>query len=74
MGRAAAGPSGNDAGASAESEALKALQLDRGSAYRIGGGSGRWQAARRDGTGCVLPRASADGLAMALRISHCRPR
>jgi hypothetical protein len=73
MGRAAS-RTGDDAPEAAEAKALEALRLDWGSAWAIGCGGGRWQAARRDGSGCVLTRASADGLAMALRISYGRPR
>jgi hypothetical protein len=57
----------------AEAQALRALRLDWGAAWDIGRGDIRWQAARRDGTGHVLTRASADGLALALRISYGRP-
>ena len=53
---------------SAEVEALERLRLDWGTVWDIGCGGTRWQAARRDGTGHVLTRASADGLALALRI------
>jgi hypothetical protein len=74
MGRAAAGQPGNDAGAPAEAEALRALRLDWGRSWDIGGADTRWQAARRDRTGCVLTRASAAGLAMALQVSYGRPR
>jgi len=74
MGGAAAGRPGDDTLGPPEAEALRALRLDWGTTWDIGGGSARWQAARRDGTGHVLTRASADGLAMALRISHGRPR
>ena len=56
----------------AEAEALEALRLDWGSAWAIGCGDDRWRAARRDGTGHVLTRASADGLALALRIGYGR--
>ena len=49
------------------------LRLDWGNTWDIGGGSARWRAARRDGTGHVLTRASADGLALALRISRWHP-
>ena len=73
MGRAAAGPSGNDTGAPAESETLEALRRAWGSAWDIGRGGTQWHAARRDRTGAVLTRASADGLEMALRISYGRP-
>jgi hypothetical protein len=74
MGRAAAGQPGNDAGAPAEAETLEALRLDWGSAWDIGRGGVRWRAARRDGTGHLLTRASVNGLALALRISHGRHR
>lgn len=74
MGGAAEGRPGNDACAPAEAEALEALRLDWGSAWDIGCGRTRWRAARLDGTGHVLTRASADGLALALRISQGRPR
>jgi hypothetical protein len=56
-----------------EAEALGALHADWGSTWAIGGG-GRWHAARLDRTGHVLTRASAAGLAMALRVSYGRPR
>lgn len=67
---------GDDAPEAAEAEAaaLEALRLDWGSTLSIGCGGNRWQAARRDGTGHVLTRASPDGLAMALRISYGRPQ
>lgn len=55
-------------------ETLEALRLDWGSVCAIGCGNDRWQATRRDGTGHVLTRASADGLARALRVSHGRLR
>ena len=58
----------------AEAAALAALRLDWGRTLDIGCAGDRWQAARRDGDGHVLTRASADGLAMALRISYGRPR
>jgi hypothetical protein len=69
---AAAGRPGNDAGVLDEARALEALRLDWGSVCDIGHGGPRWHAARRDRTGPVLTRASADGLAMALRISYGR--
>lgn len=69
----AASRTGHDAPEATEAKALEALRLDWGSAWDIGRPSARWRAARRDGTGYVLTRASADGLAMALRISHGRP-
>ena len=76
MGRAAASGAGNESGASAaaEASALEALRLDWGSAWDIGRGGTRWHAALRDRNGPVLTRASAAGLAMALRISYGRPR
>jgi hypothetical protein len=76
MGGAAASRAGDETGVlePAEAAALEALRLNWGSTLSIGCGSDRWQAARRDGTGTVLTRASADGLAMALRISYGRPR
>jgi hypothetical protein len=55
-----------------EAEALEALRTDWSGAWDIGCGDTRWQAASRDGTGHVLTRASAAGLALALRISHGR--
>ena len=75
MGWAAVSLAGDETGApeADETMALKVLRLDWGSTWRIGRGDGRWRAARRDGTGLVLTRASADGLAMALRISQSRP-
>jgi len=75
MGRAVSGRAGGDAGAPevCEAQALETLQLDWGNAWDIGCGHARWRAARRDGSGHVLTRASADGLALALRISQGRP-
>jgi len=75
MGQAAASEAGNesDAPEAAEASALEALRLDWGSAWDIGRGGTRWHAARRDRTGPALTRASAAGLAMALRISYGRP-
>jgi hypothetical protein len=75
MGGAAARRTGDDTGGLelAEAQALEALRLAWGTTLDIGGGSARWRAARRDGIGHVLTRASADGLAMALRISYGRP-
>jgi hypothetical protein len=75
MGRAA-GRAGDDTGAleAGEAEALEALRLAWGNAWNIGRPGDRWRAARRDGTGHVLTRASADGLALALRISRGRQR
>jgi hypothetical protein len=61
-----------DVGMLDQAEALEALRLGWGSAWDIGCGDARWRAARRDGTGHVLTRASADGLALALRVSHGR--
>ena len=74
MGGAAASRTGDETGmpGPAEAHALEALRLAWGTAWDIGGGSARWRAARRDGTGHVLTRASAEGLALALRISHGR--
>lgn len=62
-----------DPGIPDQAEALKTLRLDWGNAWDIGCGDARWRAARRDGTGHVLTRASANGLALALRVSHGRP-
>jgi len=70
----AAGRPGDDTPETPEAEALRALRLDWGRSWEIGCGNDRWRAARRDGTGQALTRASADGLAMALRISYGRPR
>jgi hypothetical protein len=72
MGGAAAGRPGDDTPGPPEAEALSALHADWGSTWAIGCGGGRWQAARRDRTGHVLPRASAAGLDMALRVSYGR--
>ncbi len=74
MGGAAASRAGDGTGTLNEADALEALRLDWGSTWAIGCGGGRWQAARRDRTGHVLTRASAAGLAMALRVSYGRPR
>jgi hypothetical protein len=74
MGGAPAVRRGDDTLGPPEAEALSALHRDWGSTWAIGCGGGRWQAARRDRTGCVLTRASAAGLAMALRVSDGRPR
>jgi hypothetical protein len=74
MGRAAPCRGSDETGALDEAAALEALRLDWGSAWDIGRPGTGWQAARRDGAGCVLTRASAAGLALALRISHGRPR
>ena len=71
MGRAAAGQDGEETGALDEAGTLEALLLDWGSAWDIRVGGARWQASR-DGTGPVLTRASAAGLAFALRISYGR--
>ena len=71
---AAAGRPGADTPGTPEAEALRALRLNWGRSWEIGCGNDRWRAARRDGTGHALTRASADGLAMALRISYGRPR
>lgn len=68
----AASRTGDDAPEATETTALEVLRLDWGRTWDIGCGGTRWRAARRDG-GCVLTRASAAGLAMALRISHGRP-
>jgi hypothetical protein len=73
MGRAAS-RAGDSTGTLSEAEALEALRLDWGNVWDIGCGDARWRAARRDGTGHVLTRASADGLALALRISYGRRR
>jgi hypothetical protein len=60
MGGAAASRAGDETGVlePTEAKALEALRLDWGSAWNIGRGDDRWQAARRDGTGYVLTRAS----------------
>jgi hypothetical protein len=63
-----AAQSRDESGPLADAEALRVLRLDWGSAWAIGCGDDRWQAAPRDGTGHVLTRTSADGLALALRI------
>lgn len=72
MGGAAAGRPGDDTPGPPEAEALRALRLDWGRAWAIGCGGDRWQAARRDGTGHVLTRASAPGLELALRAGYGR--
>ena len=72
MGGAAASRTGDDTDTLDEAEALRALRTDWGRTLDIGCGGDRWQAARRDGGGPVLTRASAAGLAMALRISYGR--
>lgn len=73
MGRAAIRV-GDGTGTLDEAKVLETLRLDWGTAWDIGREGDRWWAARRDGTGQVLTRASADGLAMALRISGRQPR
>ena len=75
MGRAAS-RTGDDTGAPepAEAEALEGLRLAWDSAWDIGHEGTRWRAARRAGTGHVLTRASAAGLAFALEISQGRLR
>ena len=70
MGRPEAG-AGREPG---PEEELAPLRAAHGNAWAIGIQDGRWSAARRDGTGHVLIRASANGLALALRISYGRPR
>ena len=55
-------------------EELAPLRAAHGIAWAIGIQDGRWYAARRDGTGHVLTRASAGGLELALRISQGRLR
>jgi hypothetical protein len=67
MGRAA----GTNA-AGGQPDMLDELRFHWGSAYDISATRGVYTARRRDGTGQVLTRASADGLALALRISHGR--
>jgi hypothetical protein len=76
MGGAAVSRTGDDTGVLelAEAQALEALRLAWGNAWDIGGGDDRWRAARTDGTGHVLTRASVNGLALALRISQGRQR
>lgn len=74
MGGAAASQTGDDTGPPDEAEALRALRMDWGRILDIGCVDDRWRAARRDGSGTVLTRASADGLEMALRISYRTPR
>jgi hypothetical protein len=76
MGRAAESRAGDDTGAleAGEAEALETLRLAWGNSWEIGHPGIRWRATRRDGTGHVLTRASADGLALALRISRGRQR
>lgn len=58
----------------ADAQALDELHRDWGSAWTIGCGAQRWRAVRRDGTVPALTRASAAGLAMALRVSYGSPR
>jgi hypothetical protein len=70
MGRPEAG-AGREPG---PGEELAPLRAAHGTAWAIGIQDGRWCAARRDGTGHVLTRASAGGLELALRISQGRPR
>ena len=65
MGRPEAG-AGREPG---PEEELTPLRAAHGTAWAIGIQDGRWSAARRDGTGHVLTRASANGLALALRVS-----
>jgi hypothetical protein len=72
MGRAAPRLDGEEAVTLEDAGALKALRLDWGHAWDIGGGGTRWQAESRDGTGPMLTRASAAGLEFALRISAGR--
>lgn len=59
---------------SSPEEELTPLRAAHGTAWAIGIEDGRWCAARRDGAGPVLTRASAPGLELALRISQGRPR
>jgi hypothetical protein len=70
MGRAEAG-AGCEPG---PEEDLAALRAAHDTTWAIGIEDGRWCAARRDGTGHVLTRASAAGLALALEISQGRRR
>ena len=65
---------GDDAPEAAKAAALEALRLGWGSAWTIGCGEGRWQAARRGAAGLVLTRASAAGLELALRAGYGSPR
>jgi len=76
MGRTAVSQARGGTGApeTAEARALEALRLAWGNAWDISCAGARWSAARRDGTGHMLTRASADGLALALRFSHERQR
>jgi hypothetical protein len=71
MGRAAS-RAGDGTGTLDEAQALEALRLDWGITWDIGGRADRWRAACRDGSGHALTRASAEGLALALRISYGR--
>jgi hypothetical protein len=70
----AASRAGDDAPEAIEVAALETLRLNWGSAWDIGCGGGRWQAARRGVAGPVLTRASADGLELALRAGYGRLR
>jgi hypothetical protein len=72
MGGAAAGRPGDDTLGAPETEALRALRLDWGRTWNIGCGNDRWRAARLDGSGPVLTRASASGLELALRAGYGR--
>ncbi len=73
MGRAA--PAGRKrTGALDAAEALATLRLAWGNAWDICCASARWRAVRRDDTECVLTRASADGLELALRAGDRRPQ
>jgi hypothetical protein len=72
MGRAAPCRDGNETGTLDAVEALATLRLAWGNAWDICCASARWRATCKDGTGSVLTRASADGLALALRISYGR--
>jgi hypothetical protein len=74
MGGSAASRTGDDTGVLEPAEALEALRLAWGRTWDIGCGDVRWQAARRDGTGHVLTRASAGGLELALRAGYGTPR
>lgn len=74
MGRAAPCRDENETGALDAAESLATLRLAWGNAWDICCASARWRAARRDGTGCVLTRASADGLELALRAGYRRPQ
>ena len=70
----AASRTGGDAPEATEAAAREALRLDWGGAWDIGRPGAGWRAARRDGTGHVLTRASAAGLALALETSQGRLR